>query len=103
MGKRSSSALDAGAKYCTMSDSGAYSFVSAFFEYKQKEGSGNNRDCCGSVCLSVEIDKDDENEGDGLMEPLLRLVLIGGDVAASVVEMEVNELKDGMAEQDAAF
>lgn len=84
-----------------MSDSGAYSFASAFFEYKQKEGSGNNRDCCWSVCLSVEIDKDDENEGDGLME-LLRLALLGGGVV-SAAGIAINELKDGMAEQEAAF
>lgn len=98
MGRRSSSTRDDGAKYCTISDSGAYSFTSALFEYKQKEGNGNRRDCW-SVCLSVGIDKDDEMDGEGLIE--LRLALFNGVVF--VVVIDVNELKDGMAEQEAAF
>jgi hypothetical protein len=75
--------------------------TSAFFEYKQKEGSGNNKDSWSvTVCL---LAADDEEKEEGLAD--LCFILFGGVVVVVVlaVDIDVSELNDGIAEQEAAF
>lgn len=73
--------------------------TSAFFEYRQNEGSGNNKDSWSvTVCLLAA--DDEEKEEEGLAD--LCFILFGGVVVVAV-DIDVNELNDGIAEQEAAF